>query len=396
MGSALDKMVPANQTGLSTSAQDALLYPVSGQSIANLGSYLQGMSGEIYGATLAVVPQTTQRLQAAVLSRLGDSMFAPGRGPVPVTPATNSAISATNPGGQPTASMSSNPNVNPYAASSGSGSMRNGAAWGEVAYQYGNRSSDSNSGGWSSNLVQAVVGVDAYSEGGTRAGGGVALSNTNVTAAQGSGTVQQGTLFLYGKMPAGEFVVDGMASYGFNSTNNTRNDPTGITGGLQAKNVQGNDALVSAGVSLPIETENATLAPYARVTWQSVNQNGFNEGSAASALTVNSYSGNGVRGVIGLTAGSKATDPIKEQYTYKANVGVGVDSNAVLSPTLNASIAGQSTQIYTPAPSAAFVQIGVYGTAKIADSAYAYAGVTSELRGGQALVGANVGVMIQF
>ena len=396
MGSALDKMVLANQTGQSTTAQDALLYPVSGQSIANLGSYLQAMSGEIYGATLAVVPQTTQRLQAAVLSRLGDSMFVATRGMAQVTPATNSAISATNPGGQPTAAMSSNPNVNPYAASSGSGSMRNGAAWGEIAYQYGNRSSDSNSGGWSSNLVQAVVGLDAYSQGGTRAGGGLALSNTNVSAAQGSGTVQQGTLFLYGKMPAGQFVVDGMASYGFNSTNNTRNDPTGIANGLQAKNVQGNDALVSVGVSLPIETENATLAPYARVTWQNVSQNGFNEGSAASALTVNSYNGNGVRGVIGLTAGSKASDPIKEKYTYKANVGVGVDSNAVLSPTLNASVAGQGTQIYTPAPSAAFVQVGVYGTAKIADSAYAYAGITSELRGGQALVGANVGVMIQF
>ena len=149
-------------------------------------------------------------------------------------------------------------------------------------------------------------------------------------------------------------------------------------------------------MSLPIETENATLAPYARVTWQNVSQNGFNEGSAASALTVNSYNGNGVRGVIGLTAGSKATDPIKEQYTYKANVGVGVDSNAVLSPTLNASIAGQGTQIYTPNPSAAFVQVGVYGTAKFADNAYAYAGITSELRGGQALVGGNVGVMIQF
>ena len=396
VGSALDKMVVANQAGLSTGTQDALLYPVSGQSISNLGSYLQGMSGEIYGTTLAVVPQTTQRLQAAVLARLGDSMFGPGRGAPPVTTASNSAISASNPGGQPTASMSSNPNVNPYASGSGGGSMRNGAAWGEVAYQYGNRSSDSNSGGWSSNLVQAVVGVDAFVQGGTRAGGGLALSNTNVTAAQGSGTVQQGTLFLYGKMPVEQFVVDAMASYGFNSTNNSRNDPTGITGGLQAKNVQGNDALVSVGLSLPIETEQATWAPYARVTWQNVTQSGFNEGDKASALTVSSYNGNGVRGVVGLTAGSKASDPLREQYTYKANIGVGVDSNGVLSPTLNASLAGQGTQIYTPNPSAVFAQVGVYATAKVADTAFAYAGVTSELRGGQALVGGNVGVMIQF
>lgn len=396
VGTALDKMIVANQTGVSTGTQDALLYPVSGQSIGNLGSYLQGMSGEIYGATLAVVPQTTQRLQAAVLSRLGDSMFVARRSMAQVTPASNSAISATNPGGQPTAAVSSNPNVNLYASNAGSGSMRNGAAWGEIAYQYGNRSSDSNSGGWSSNLVQAVVGLDAFSQGGTRAGGGLALANTNVSASQGSGTVQQGTLFVYGKMPAQQFEVDAMSSYGFNSTNNSRNDPTGIANGYQAKNVQGNDALVSVGLSLPVETEQAAFAPYARVTWQNVSQNGFNEGSAASALSVNSYNGNGVRGVIGLAAGSKTTDPIKEKHTYKANVGVGVDSNAVLSPTLNASIAGQGTQIYTPNPSAAFVQVGVYGTAKLADNGYAYAGVTSELRGGQALVGGNVGVMIQF
>jgi hypothetical protein len=396
VGSALDKMVVANQGGLATSAQDALLYPVSGQSISNLGSYLQAMSGEVYGATLAVVPQTTQRLQVAVLARLGDSLFGSGRGPTPVTPASNSAISASNPGGQPTASMSSNPSVNPYARTSGGVSMQNGAAWGEVAYQYGNRASDSNAGGWSSNLVQAVVGVDAFVQGGTRAGGGLALSNTNVTATQGSGTVQQGTLFLYGKMPAGDYVFDAMASYGFNSTNNSRNDPTAITSGLQAKNVQGNDALVSLGVSRPIELSEAMVAPYARVTWQNVTQNGFNEGGAASALTVASYNGNGIRGVIGLAAGSKASDPIKEKYTYKANLGVGVDSNAVLSPTLNATLGGQSTQIYTPNPSAAFVQVGVYGTAKFADNAFAYAGVTSELRGGQALVGGNVGVMIQF
>ncbi len=166
----------------------------SGQSAVSLPTYTQGMAGEIYGATLAIVPQTTQRLQQAILTRLGDSLFSPGRGAPQVASATNSAVSATNPGGQPTASMSSNPNVNPYAAT-----FADGSTWGEVAYQYGNRSSDSNSGGWTSNLVQAVVGVDAYSQSGIKLGGGVSLSNTNVSASQGSGTVQQGAFFLYGK-----------------------------------------------------------------------------------------------------------------------------------------------------------------------------------------------------
>jgi len=337
------------------------------------------------------VPQATQRLQQAILTRLGDPMSALTRGAPAVTSTTNSAISATNPGGQPTANMSSNPTVNPFAAS-----FSNGLAWGEVAYQYGNRASDSNSGGWSSNLVQAVVGADAFSQAGTKLGGGLSLSNTNVSASQGSGTVQQGSIFLYGKIPVQEFVVDGVASYGFNSTDNSRNDVTRITGGLQAKGVKGNDALVSLGLSLPIEVEQATLSPYARVTWQQVTQNGFSEGNAASALTVNSYNGNGVRGVIGLTAGSTATNPLKESFTYRANIGVGVDSTSLLSPTLNASMAGAPLQIYTPSPSAAFVQVGLFATASFADNAYAYIGVTTEARSGQTLVGGNIGAMLQF
>ena len=395
VGSALDRMVVTNQSGTATTAQDALLYTASGQSLAGLPSFTQGMAGEIYGATLAVVPQTSQRIQQAVISRLGDTMSAPMMAGT-MAAGTNTAISATNPGGQPTASMSSNPNVNPYASGAGGMSMSNGAAWGEVAYQYGNRSSDNNSGGWTSNLVQAVVGVDMYSDGGTKAGGGVALSNTNVSASQGSGTVQQGSLFLYGKLPVQQFVVDAMASYGFNSTNNSRNDATGLTSGLTAKNVQGNDALVSLGLNLPIDLDNSRVTPYIRATWQQVNQNGFNEGTAASALTIKSFNNNGVRGVIGVAAGSKAVDPIKEQTTYRVNVGLGVDSTNVLNPQLSASLAGMTTTINTPSAGAAFVQAGMYGTVKFADNAFAYAGVTAEARSGQVLAGGNIGVRIQF
>ena len=395
VGTALDRIVVANQSGTSTTAQDAVLYLASGQSLASLPSFTQGMAGEIYGATLAVVPQTSQRIQQAVISRLGDTMTAPMMAGT-MAAMNNTAVSASNPGGQPTASMSSNPNVNPYASGAGGMSMSNGAAWGEIAYQYGNRASDSNSGGWTSNLVQAVVGVDIYSAEGTKAGAGVALSNTNVSAAQGSGTVQQGSLFLYGKLPVQQFVVDAMASYGFNSTNNSRNDATGLTSGFNAKNVQGNDALVSLGLNLPIDLDNSRVTPYIRATWQQVNQNGFNEGSAASALTVNSFNGNGVRGVIGVAAGSKALDPIKEPTTYRVNVGLGVDSTNVLNPQLNASLTGMTTTINTPSAGSAFVQAGMYATAKFADNAFAYAGVTAEARSGQVLAGGNIGVRVQF
>ncbi len=391
MGAAIDKIVLANQAGNSTSAQDQLLYNVSGQSAGNLGAYLQGMSGEIYSASLAVVPQATLRVRQAVVNRLGDvaapSMAAAAAGAgAGSVPCTSNAVSPSNPGGMPTAST----------GCSGAANIRSGAAWGEVAYQYGNRGSDNNSGGWTSNLYQAVVGVDLYNQAGTTMGGGVALSQTNVSASQGSATVQQGSLFLYGKLPVGEYVVDGMASYGMNSTNNTRNDVTGLTNGLQAKNVDGNDALVSVGVSRSFELQEARMTPYLRATWQGVSQTSFNEGNAVSALSVNSYNNNGVRGVLGVAVSSKAMDPIREKYTYKGYVAVGADTTNLINPTLNASVVGMSTQITTPNASSAFAQAGIYGTAKFAGNAFAYMGLAVEARGGQTLGTVNAGVRIQF
>ena len=73
-----------------------------------------------------------------------------------------------------------------------------------------------------------------------------------------------------------------------------------------------------------------------------------------------------------------------------------MDSSTLLSPTLNASLVGTSTQIYTPSPGAAFMQLGVFATASFADNAYAYVGVTTEARSGQTLVGGNIGAMLLF
>jgi hypothetical protein len=42
------------------------------------------------------------------------------------------------------------------------------------------------------------------------------------------------------------------------------------------------------------------------------------------------------------------------------------------------------------------VQVGLYGTVKIADNAYAYAGVSGEARSGQTLYGGSVGLRLAF
>ena len=396
VGTALDKMVVATQANISTSTQDQLLYASSTQNASSLPAYAQSLAGEVYPAAVAVIAQTTQRIQQSVLSRLGDTM---GIGlPNSMTnPAGNTALMATSntalSGGVASSAVSSNPAVNTNAEAN---AFTNGNVWGDLAYQKGNRSSDSYSGGWNTNLYQLVFGSDFYVSDGFRVGGGIALSSTTLNPTYGSGTIQQGSIFAYGKKSLDVYVIDAMASFGLNSSDLSRGDVTSLSNGFRNKTISGNDAMVSLGLSRPIDLDNFRITPYARVTWQMVTQSSVNEGAAASALSVNGFTGNGVRGVLGVAAGSKATDPMTEKYTYHAYVGVGADSSGVLNPTLNASLAGVGTNINTPNAGTTFVQAGLYGTAKVSDNAYAFAGLSGEARSGQTLGTVNVGLRLQF
>jgi autotransporter-associated beta strand protein len=403
----LDQLLGVNKTGTATAAQDSLLYAVAGQTAASLSGFAQSLSGEIHAASAATLPQTTQRLQQAVLARLGDFPMAPNQlgggagagGGNAATPLSSGAITGNNPSGLPTASMSSNPLVNPKSANITSAAVADGRAWGEIAYQRGERSSNSGGNGFNNNLYQAVFGVDAYTnaELGLKLGGGLALSNTTVNATGGSSTIQQGGLFLYGKMPVAEdYVLDGMVSLGLSSTNLSRSDVTGISSGFSNKSVMGNDVLVSAGLSRPFETSDVRITPYVRLTYQYVGQAAYDEGASAAALTVSRMSANGVRGVIGVGAGSLNKDPLKDEYTYRANLAIGADSQGLLNPTLNTTLGGYSSSVTTPTAGSTFVQAGLYGTVKVADSAYAYAGVSVEARTSQTLYGGSVGMRVAF
>jgi autotransporter-associated beta strand protein len=396
VGGALDRMVVAAQKGTSTAAQDQLLYATSAKNAASLSGYTQGLSGEVYPATVAVIAQTTQRVQQAVQNRLGDTMGLSVPSSM-TNPAGNTALmGATNTilnSGVASAAVSTNPNVNPKAEAK---SYANGNVWGELAYQNGQRSSDSYSGGWSSNLYQLVFGSDFISANGMKLGGGLALSSTTLKPSYGSATIQQGSVFAYGKMPVEQFVVDAMASIGMSSSDISRSDVAGLGNGFRNKSVSGNDVMVSLGVSRPFDVDNFRVTPFARVTWQIVAQSRVNEGDAASALSVSRYTGNGVRGMLGVAGGSKAIDPMTEQYTYRAYVGVGADSSGILNPSVNSSLAGMSAAITTPNAGTTFVQAGLYGTAKFADNAYAYVGLSGETRSGQRLGAVNVGLRLQF
>jgi autotransporter-associated beta strand protein len=397
---ALDQLLGVNKAGTASSAQDSLLYAVAGQTAANLPTFAQALAGEIHAASVATLAQTPQRVQQSVLARLGDYPMAPSQ----INPALNNAlltggISATNTSGLPTASMSTNPAVNPSAVNVTSAAVADGRAWGEIAYQRAERASNSAGNGFNSNLYQIVIGVDAYSnaELGLKLGGGIALSNTTVSANGGNSTIQQGSLFVYGKMPVlQDYVLDGMASVGMSSTNLSRNDPTGYTGGFSSKAVLGNDGLVSVGLSRGFEYTALRVTPYARLSYQYVGQNSYDEGSGAAALNIARFSGSAVRGVIGVAAGSLNKTPLKDDYTYRANLAVGADTSGLLNPTLNTTLGGYSSSVTTATAGSAFVQVGLYGTVKIADNAYVYAGVSGEARSGQTLYGGSVGLRMAF
>ena len=395
----LDQLLITNKANAATATQDQLLYSVAGQTAASLPAFAQSLSGEIHAASVATLPQTTQRLHQAVLARLGDYQLPPTN----INPGVGSSVlggsmSTTNLSGAPTANMSSNPEVNPNAGAT-SAATADGRAWGEIAYQRAQRSGDGNANSFNSNLYQAVFGVDAYAnaELGLKLGGGLALSNTTVSANSGSSTIQQGALFVYGKMPVlQDYVLDGMVSIGLSSTNLSRNDPTRLTGGFSKKSVMGNDAMVSAGISRPFTYSDVRITPYVRLTYQYVGQASYDEGSGAAALSISRFSGSAVRGTIGVAAGSLKKDPLKDGYTYRANIGVGADTTGLLNPIVNTTLGGFASSVTTPKAGAAFVQVGLYGTVKIADNAYAYAGVSAEARTGQTLYGGSVGLRLAF
>jgi len=383
--SALDTIVLASQAGLASSAQAQLLSAASAQTAASLPAFTRGLAGEVHGAGLAALPQAALRAQQAVMSHLDGSITTPAAG----------GFSASRSSGVLVASAG--PDV-PIGALDGENrrTAARGPAWGEITYQRGKRSGDGGASGFSNDLYQLVVGIDAYEEHGAKAGGGITLSNTHVTGDQGTGEIQQGSVFLYGKLPMDGWALDGMASLGLSSMNSSRNDPTGNTAGLEAKNIRGTDALLSAGLSRPVDLASARVTPYARLTWQQLRQSSFDEGPSAAALSVGSFSGSALRGTIGLAVGSRTANPLKDAATYRINAAVGADSSGLVNPVLNASLAGTSTTIVAPRAGSAFVQAGFYGTRRLAGNAFAYLGVAGEVRRGARQGMVSVGVQMQF
>ena len=390
----LDKLSAAQMSGTATSNQTSLMYSTATQTASSLTGFAQSLAGEIYADALAVIPQTSQRVQSVVLNRLSDRAIPVVPGNLNTSMPMNSGINSQNSIGIPSSNFGINPEMNSV---NNSIPQSNNGFWGEIAYQNGNRTTDLNASGFNSNLYQTVFGTDFYNENNIKAGTGFSLSTTNVSMTSGSGTVRQGSLFVFGKMPVLQnYVLDGMTSFGLSSTDVSRNDPTSRIS-LEGKHVRGNDVLLSAGISRPIDADNVTINPYIRSTWQIVNQSAFDEGtSSAASLSVSGYSGNGLRGLMGVSVGAKNKDPMLDDYTYKANIAVGADTNTLINPSLQANLVSYGTTIQTANVGNSFVQAGLYGTVKFTNNGFAYAGIAGEARNGQTLGSVNLGARLQF
>ncbi|WP_069038043.1 autotransporter outer membrane beta-barrel domain-containing protein [Methyloversatilis sp. RAC08] len=351
-GDALDRLVELNLAGTAGVAQTTLLQAAATQGATALPSFARSLAGETHGASLAMVPQATRRLQQTVLAQV-DSVARTGN-----------------------------------------------RVWGGITYQGGNRSGDENASGFSSHLYQLAFGADMHTADGHTLGAGFALSTTRVSARSGSGTVQQGTIFAYGQRPVSDWVLDGMASIGLSSTDNTRNDPLGSATALDANDIHGGDALVSLGIGRAHDVAPGRVTPYARLTWQHVRQSAFNEGDSAAALGVRRFSDDGVRAVLGVSLASAPTfassDPAAQRFTYRAHLGVGADTSGLIQPRLNTTLAGVAMTLRTPDVGKTFVQAGVSASARVATHTVVELGLAGEIRQGAVLGNINLDLIVRF
>jgi hypothetical protein len=334
-----------------TPAQITLIDAATTVPAAQVPQFLSALDGQIHGAMVAVAPQAGQQMEGAVYDHLGD---------VTRDPAARHGV------------------------------------WGDVSTQFGSRGSDGVADGFHDEVTQVVVGADLLSNGAARLGIGFAHASNSVSQDTQSGTAQDNAGFVYGQLPLGGFEIQGIGSYGATSTNSQRPDPLGGTL-IKADDVGGNDALVSFGVSRPFLVQQLRMAPYARVTWQQISEAAFTEDTgSAAALSVNSFAGNGVRSMIGVTTGSTVTDPLVAAATYKFDFGVGEDAGSLVNPSLHANLAGLPMSISTPHVSSTFVQASASGTLRVAQSAYVYGQLSGAVRGNATLAAIAGGLRINF
>ena len=342
---ALDRIADLDQAGKGSAVQTGLLYGAASSSAQKVGDLVQGLSGEVHGALAAALPQAGWELQRTILKQ---GAAADGR-----------------------------------------------ALWLDIGAGRAKWSDGDAASGFDADRVQVSAGLDLLRGNALRAGFGFSHAGTSVDAAGGDGKLRQNKVFAYGEAAASGLVFDGLASYGRDRTESHRADPFAPMARLGAR-ADGHSALLGVGVRMPVKVDDAPFEPFARVTVQRVERDGFAEAaSSPAALAVDGWSATGTRVVAGLAGSSRNLDPLQAS-TYRFNLGAGVDAGGLARLQQHATLAGTGIAIGAPDTGRAFVQGGATGTLQIRKGAYLYYGVTGEARSNYYTVGGNAGVRAVF
>ncbi|MGY3230956.1 fibronectin-binding autotransporter adhesin [Luteibacter sp. HA06] len=254
---------------------------------------------------------------------------------------------------------------------------------------------DNQGSGYNASTSHVTAGVDLISNESTVIGVGASHGESNVIATGGQGTIRSNAGLLYGQQKAGAILIDGVVSYGSDDWSTRRMDPFG-NGSLNTR-TDGRDTMASLTARLPLDTAGLRIEPYAGVIWQKVERDAVNEtGTSPAALSLDRLSVTGTRGLVGVTAGSKANDPLAAELTWRVGVAAGVDSGKLLDPTVTASLAGQSFDTKAPDAGRGFVQFNANGTMRLAHNTYLYGGLTAEQGSGRTAYGVTAGVRVAF
>jgi outer membrane autotransporter protein len=353
IATSLDSLVEEKAVGATTTEEEALLYAVSAQSDTTLLATATALAGEVHGALAAAAPMANRWLTDSVGRELArDAAFGVegGRG-----------------------------------------------AWVDVGANRSDWRSDVVASGFDTTRTQVAIGWNLIGDGDSRLGVGFTYGKSDISAELGSGSVTHNLGFVYGQMALGRFVVDGLAAAGSSDWETDRPDPIAPLSALTTE-VDGHDAVVAAGVRLPLNVARLALAPYARATWERISRDGFDEGpSSQSALSAGSYSASGTRLTAGLQGGSPDQRAQTAPFTWHFNFGVGRDAADLVQPEFDVSLAGLDTALGTPDVGRTFVFGEINATARIAGRLYGYFGVSGEARSGKSEdLGANLGVRMTF
>lgn len=356
VGTAIDRIVDANQAGTSTMAQDQLLSLASSHSAETLGGFTRSLSGEVHAALTAAAPQAGWSLQNMVDKQL--------------------AVSRN------------------IAAESRSASQ---ALWIDLAGNRGNWRGDGAASGFDADRTQITLGADVLDTPEARLGLGISHAKIDVSANAGSGAIKQNSGFVYGQVHWKGVVVDGLASYGSDKLDSSRANPVSPVPSVLSARAEGNTGMLGIGLRIPSKVEGASYEPFTRLTFQNVKRDAYSEEPlSTAALRVGSFSATGTRLVTGLSGASIKRDPFAAPATWKFSVGLGIDGGSLVRVAQSATLAGMATTIGSPRVGRVFLQGGINGTMQLNRQSYVYFGLTGEARSGYSELGGNVGVRIAF